>query len=101
MLIAAHNGARIWGGGERALTRLLAGLQGRGHEVILYCNSPVVAARARDFGLDARVLRLGGDVMIPDAFRFAAALRVLRPDVLIIGTYKKLLLAGLGARLSR
>ena len=43
MFVAAHNGARIWGGAERATTRLLAGLQGRGHRVILYCNRPLVA----------------------------------------------------------
>src|SRR5690606_28592999 len=88
MLIAAHNGARIWGGGERALTRLLLGLQSRGNDVLLYCNSPMVAENARAAGVPTVVLRIGGDVALADAFRFAAALRKLGPDALIIGTYK-------------
>lgn len=100
MFVAAHNGARIWGGAERATARLLAGLQGRGHRVILYCNRPLVAENAAALGVPTQILPLGGDVALPHALRFARRLRRDLPDALIVGTYKKLFLAALGARVA-
>lgn len=100
MRVAIHVGSRIWGGAERAIARLAAGLQDRGHEVLLFCNQPEHVARARELGVAAELSRLGGDVAVAGAFRFARALRRYRADVLIVGTYKKLWLAGLAARLA-
>lgn len=101
MHVVAHNGARIWGGAERATALLLAGLQARGHRVLLLCNDSVVARRAGEIGVPTEILPLGGDGMLPHAFRLAHRLRTLRPDAFIIGTYKKLFLAALGARMAR
>jgi len=101
MFVVAHNGARIWGGAERATVALLAGLQGRGHRVLLLCNDALVARRAGEMGVPARILPLGGDGMITHAIRLAAVLRRDRPDAFIIGTFRKLFLAALGARLAR
>jgi glycosyltransferase involved in cell wall biosynthesis len=100
MFVVAHNGARIWGGAERATTLLLAGLQARGHRVLLLCNAELVAERAAGLGVPTRMLALGGDGMLPHALRLAAVLRRLRPDAFIIGTFRKLFLAALGARLA-
>ncbi len=101
MHVVAHNGARIWGGAERATALLLAGLQQRGHPVLLLCNDPLVAVRAGELGVPAEILALGGDGMLPHAVRLARRLRQLRPDAFVIGTYKKLFLASLGARMAR
>ena len=101
MHVVAHNGARIWGGAERAIALLLAGLQRRGHRVLLLCNDREVARRAAALGVPTELLALGGDGMLPHAFRLARRLRQLRPDAFIIGTYKKLFLAALGAKLAR
>jgi glycosyltransferase involved in cell wall biosynthesis len=101
MFVVAHNGARIWGGAERATVRLLAGLQGRGHRVLLLCNAALVAAKAREIGVPSRITRVGGDVALHDAVRLARTLRALRPDAFVIGTYKKLFLASLAARMAR
>jgi glycosyltransferase involved in cell wall biosynthesis len=100
MFVAAHNGARIWGGAERATARLLAGLQERGHRVLLYCNRPLVAEHAAALGVPTELMPIGGDIALPHALRFAVRLRRHRPDALIIGTYKKLFLASLGAHLA-
>lgn len=98
--IAAHNGAPEWGGAEIATSRLLAGLQERGHHVVLFCNREVVARGARGHGLEVRDAYLGGDIAIHHAVRFAYHLRRMRPDVLVVGTFRKLWLAGLAGRLA-
>lgn len=100
MYIIAHNGAPAWGGAEKATALLLAGLRRRGHRVLLCCNHEDVAERAADCGLTTRRLHLGGDIAIPDAVRFARILRRHTPDVVLLGTFRKLWLGGLGARLA-
>ena len=99
--IAAHNGAPVWGGAEIATARLLAGLAGRGHRVILYCNDPEVARRAALLGAPTRLLHLGGDIALHHAFRLAYRLRRDRPDVLLLGTFRKIWLGALAATLAR
>jgi glycosyltransferase involved in cell wall biosynthesis len=97
--VVAHNGANLWGGAERAVARILAGLQARDHRVELLCNTPLVADEAAALGVPARLLRLGGDAAVHDAISLSGVLRRERPDVLLVGTYKKLWLAALAARL--
>lgn len=101
MFIVAHNGARVWGGAERAVALLLAGLQQRGHRVMLLCNDGVVARPARALGVDAQILPLGGDLSVHHAARLASRLRELRPDALLVGMFKKAWLAGLAGRMAR
>jgi len=84
-----------------ALTDLLVALASRGHEVILLCNRRVVADAARARGVETRLLRLGGDLAIHNALRLALTLRRERSDVLIVGTFKKLWLAALAARIAK
>jgi glycosyltransferase involved in cell wall biosynthesis len=100
MFIVAHVGARVWGGAERAVAALLAGLQQRGHRVLLLCNDPVVAEPARAMGIEAEILPLGGDVAVHHAVRLAARLRRLKPDALLVGMFKKVWLAGLAGRMA-
>lgn len=98
--IAAHNGAPEFGGAEIATALLLAGLRDRGHEVALWVNRDVVARGVARYGLEARRGRLGGDIAVHHALRFALQLRRFRPDVLVVGTFRKLWLAALAARLA-
>jgi glycosyltransferase involved in cell wall biosynthesis len=100
MFIVAHVGARVWGGAERAVAALLAGLQQRGHRVLMLCNDAVVAQPARAMGIDAHILPLGGDVALHHAVRLAARLRRWKPDVLLVGMFKKVWLAGLAGRMA-
>lgn len=98
--IVAHNGSAILGGGETGTALLLAGLQRRGHQVLMLCRDRAMAARIAEYGIPTAVQRVGGDVALHDAVRLAAALRRLRPDAVVLTSFKKLFLAGLGARLA-
>jgi glycosyltransferase involved in cell wall biosynthesis len=100
MRIVAHNGAQIWGGAERATVALLWGLKARGHSVTLLCNADVVARNANAYGLETELCVIGGDIALHHSMRLAMTLKRLRPDAFIIGTFKKLFLAGLGARMA-
>ncbi len=101
MRVAAHNGATIWGGAERATAMLLRGLMERGHDVILFCNNEEVARRAAEEEVPTRICVIAGDVALLHAFRLASELRSFHADVFIVGTFKKLFLATLGARLAK
>lgn len=100
MRIVAHHGARLWGGAERAVVRLLAGLQARSHEVLLLYNDEVVGEGARAAGVGAERLPLGGDVALPHAVRLARELERRAPDVLLISFFKKAWLGALAGRLA-
>lgn len=100
MRIAAHNGARTWGGGEKWTVLLLEGLQARGHDVRLFCNFESVAERARDRGVEASLAVLGGHLALPQAWMFARRLRRFAPDALLVSTFKKTWLGGLAGALA-
>ena len=98
--IVAHNGAPELGGAEIATAILLAGLRDRGHDVTLFYNRELVARGVKAYGVETRKGYLGGDIAVHHALRFALQLRRRDPDVLIVGTFRKLWLAALAARLA-
>ena len=100
MRIIAHSGASEWGGAEIALTDLLLGLEGRGHDVSLFVNRTEVLEGARGRGITSRRVPLGGDVAPLDAVLLSRTLRAERPDVLLAGTFKRLRLAAWAARMA-
>lgn len=96
--IVAHNGAAIYGGAERALIRLLAGLQQRGHRVSLACNHEIIADAAVRHLVPVIVQPLRGDLVLGDVLAFSKFLKRESPDAVIVGTFKKIWLAGMAAR---
>ena len=101
MYIIAHNASRILGGGEIGTALLLAGLQERGHRVLMLCRDAQMAERIASYGIPTSVQHVGGDVMVTDAVRLAARLRKERPDAVILTTFKKVLLSGMACRMAR
>ncbi|MGH7446804.1 MAG: glycosyltransferase family 4 protein, partial [Longimicrobiales bacterium] len=99
--IAAHISASEWGGAERHSIALLAALAQRGHAVVVYCNTARIAEKVREAGLVAVISPLRGDVMISNALGFARHLRRQRPDVLLLITFRRLLLGALAGRIAR
>jgi glycosyltransferase involved in cell wall biosynthesis len=99
--IAAHISASEWGGAERRSLALLAGLAQRGHDIVVYCNTERIAGIARDAGLPAVISPLRGDIMFGNALGLARHLRRQQPDVLLLITFRRLLLGALAGRLAR
>lgn len=95
--IAAHTGAGGWAGAGLGITRLLTGLDRRGHAVRLYSHDRDVKARATAAGILTRRQPLG-PLALHHAFRFAAELRLRRPDVLLLTTPRTVRLGALAAR---
>lgn len=100
MRIVGQNAWPVFRGGEKALALIMAGLQDRGHEVLLVCANARVAARCAEYGLETTVLKISGDLMLNRALRFARLLRRVRPDAVLLGTFRKVLMAAVGARLA-
>lgn len=101
MYVAAHTASRSYGGSEIWISRLLGGLQRRGHRALLYCRTSHIAGWAAQEGIETRVQRLGGDVAFWDAVAMARALRAERPDVFLLTNFRKILLGGMAARMAR
>ena len=99
--IAAHISAAEWGGAERRSLALLRGLAQRGHEIVVYCNTPRIAEKAREAGLISVISPLRGDVMLANAFALAHRLRRQKPDILLLITFRRLLLGALAGRIAR
>jgi glycosyltransferase involved in cell wall biosynthesis len=70
--------------------------------VHMLCRDPRIGREVGDLtGIPTSTLRIGGGVMIQDAARFALELRKHSPDAVVLTTFKKVALAGLGARIAR
>jgi glycosyltransferase involved in cell wall biosynthesis len=100
MFVAAYIGSPVFGGAEKGQMLLLSELQRRGHRAKFYLKSRQLVPHVEPYAIESEVLRLGGDVVFTDALRFAAALRRDRPDALLIGTFQKMWLGGMGAHLA-
>jgi glycosyltransferase involved in cell wall biosynthesis len=100
MRIVGQNAWPVFRGGEKAMALIMAGLQQRGHDVLLVCANAEVARHCGAYGITTAVVRLSGDIRIDRALRFARLLRRYRPDAVLLGTFRKVLPAAVGARLA-
>jgi glycosyltransferase involved in cell wall biosynthesis len=89
MKLVIHNAARVWGGNEKWLLTLAAGLAARGHDVVVSCRrGGEVARRIEAAGIRTVHVRPGGGVDLPRAVRFARWLRRERPDALLLTSWR-------------
>lgn len=102
MRIALHADGESIRGNERQLLLVAEGLRARGHEIHVSCipGGPVEAAfRARGFPTTG--VRPRGDADPWNALRFAAWLRGVRPDAVLLTSWKRAFVAGWAARVAR
>lgn len=102
MRIAMHADGESIRGNERQLLLVAEGLRARGHELRVSCiaGGEVEAAfRARGFATTGA--RPRGDADPWNALRFVAWLRGLRPDAVLLTSWKRAFVAGWAARVAR
>ena len=102
MRIAIHADGRSVRGNERQLLLIVNGLVARGHEVHISGRAHNEVGRAFT-AVGARVsgVRPRGDLDPFSAFHFALWLRRLRPQALLLTSWKRLVVAASAARLAR
>jgi glycosyltransferase involved in cell wall biosynthesis len=88
MKLVIHNAARVWGGNEKWLLTLAAGLAARGHDVVVSCRrGGEVARRAAAAGIRVSQVRPGAGVDVVRGVRFARWLRRERPDAVLLTSW--------------
>ena len=88
-------------GNERQAVLVARGLRRRGHEVVVACRpGSETHAYVEANGLAASGVRPRGDVDLFSLLRFALWLRRLRPDALLLTSWKRAFTAGLAGRLA-
>jgi glycosyltransferase involved in cell wall biosynthesis len=89
MKVVIQNSSRVWGGNEKWLATLAAGLIGRGHQVIVSCRrGGVVARELAGRGIPVTGVRPGAYGGVLRGVRFARWLRRERPDALLLTSWK-------------
>ena len=86
-------------GNEKQAALLAGSLSARGHEVIASCRAGgPVEALLREAGARTTGVRPRGDADLFHALRFAGWLREIRPDAVLLTSWKRVFVAGWAAR---
>jgi glycosyltransferase involved in cell wall biosynthesis len=97
--LVIQNMSRVWGGNEKWMATLAAGLMRRGHQVVVSCRADgAVPAELARRGIATTQVRPG---MLGDAVRgvrFTRWLRAERPDALLLTSWKGMAWASWAAR---
>jgi glycosyltransferase involved in cell wall biosynthesis len=90
MKLVIQNGSRVWGGNEKWLATLAAGLVARGHTVVVSCPRGAVRDRLGEMGIATTGVRPRGVLDVVTGLGFALWLRRERPDALLLTSWRPL-----------
>jgi glycosyltransferase involved in cell wall biosynthesis len=88
MKLIIQNSAKVWGGNEKWLATLAAGLQARGHSVVVSCKKGLVRERLRALGIATSGVRPRGAADFVSALAFAIWLRRQRADAVLLTSWQ-------------
>ncbi|HYH80873.1 MAG TPA: glycosyltransferase [Longimicrobium sp.] len=88
MKLVIQNGSRVWGGNEKWLATLSAGLIARGHQVIVSCPRGAVRDGLARMGVPTTPVRPRGMLDVASGVAFARWLRKERPDALLLTSWR-------------
>ncbi|HEX8692421.1 MAG TPA: glycosyltransferase [Longimicrobium sp.] len=89
MKVVIQNNSRVWGGNEKWLATLAAGLLARGHRVVVSCRRDgAVRPELERRGIPTAAVRPGVGADVVRGVRFARWLRRERPDALLLTSWK-------------
>jgi len=98
MKLVIQNGSRVWGGNEKWLATLSAGLIGRGHEVIVSCPRGAVRDRLAGMGVPTTGVRPRGVLDVASGVAFARWLRREQAHALLLTSWQPLAWAAWAGR---
>lgn len=98
MKLVIQNTSRVWGGNEKWLATLAAGLIDRGHSVIVSCASGPVQHELVMRRIPTSPFRPRGAIDFVSGLTFAAWLARERPDVLLLTSWRPTAWAVVAAR---
>jgi glycosyltransferase involved in cell wall biosynthesis len=101
MKLVIQNGSRVWGGNEKWLATLSAGLIARGHQVIVSCPRGAVREGLARMGVPTTGMRPRGMLDAASGVAFACWLRRERPDALLLTSWQPLAWAAWAGRHAR
>jgi glycosyltransferase involved in cell wall biosynthesis len=101
MKLVIQNMSRVWGGNEKWLSIVAAGLSARGHDVVVSVPKGEVRDRLAKLGICTTSVRPRGVPDFVSGFFFAAWLRAQRPDAILLTSWHSIAWSAFAARLSR
>jgi glycosyltransferase involved in cell wall biosynthesis len=101
MKLVIQNGSHVWGGNEKWLATVAAGLLARGHGVVVSCPRGPVRQRLEGMGVPTASARPRGDLDLASAAHFAWWLRSQRPDALLLTSWRTTACAAAAAAAAR
>jgi glycosyltransferase involved in cell wall biosynthesis len=90
MKLVIRNASRVWGGNEKWMGTVAAGLAARGHEIVVSCRGGAVRDRLREMGIATTTVRPRGEADVASGGAFALWLRRQRPDALLVTSWTPL-----------
>ena len=99
--LAIQNTSKVWGGNEKWLATLAAGLLARGHDVVVSCRPGIVSEELARRGIRTAPYRPRGPIDFVSGLAFTAWLIRERPDTLLLTSWRVTPWATLGAVMAR
>lgn len=90
MKLVIQNGSRVWGGNEKWLATLSAGLVARGHQVVVSCPPGAVSEGLARMGIPTASVRPRGMLDLASGIAFARWLRREKADALLLTSWRPL-----------
>lgn len=95
-----QNSAHVWGGNEKMLSTVAAGMSKRGHDVVVSCPSGVVSERLQEANIRVSHFRPRGAIDPVSGLSFAAWLATQRADALLLTSWHSISWSAFAGRMS-
>lgn len=101
MKLVIQNSSSVWGGNEKWLANVAAGLAARGHDVVVSCAGGAVRNGLESRGIRTSRFRPRGSLDIASGLSFAAWLSLESPDTLLLTSWHSISWCAWSARRAR
>ena len=101
MKLVIQNTSSVWGGNEKWLANVAAGLVSRGHDVVVSCKRGPVQEGLRARGVRTTHFRPRGSIDVASGLSFASWLTRHKPDVVLLTSWHSISWSTWAARIAK